>query len=149
MMKFQSCNKIQFVLVLLILTIMTAVSADNAEPKTIDLEKDWGVQPVMLRVSAGGYMIEFRYKILDTEKAQIFTSKSEKDFPFLLSMKSRVRLGVPFGTTVGYLKSNRKFLKQGKNYITMFSNINRHMLPGDQVKIQISDQVSEVLTIEK
>ena len=116
------------------------------ELESIDLQKDWGIQPVHMRITAGGYMIEFRYKILDTDKALILSDR--KDYPYLLSMKSRAKLSVPYGSTVGFLKSNRRFIKQGKNYIAMFSNEGQHMLKGDKVKVQIKNQVSAELVLQ-
>lgn len=116
------------------------------DQKSIDLQKDWGIQPVFLRITADGYMIEFRYKVLDKDKALILSDR--KDFPYLLSMKSKAKLSVPYGSTVGFLKSNRRFIKQGKNYIAMFSNEGKHMLKGDKVKIQIKNQLSPELVLQ-
>jgi len=131
-------------LILVMSTIAITVNADELRP--INLQDDWGIEPVHLRVTAGGYMIEFRYKILDTEKALIMSDREH--YPYLRAMKSQARLSVPFGTTVGFLKSNRKFLKQGKHYIAMFSNENQHLLPGDEVKIEVMDQLSPALVLE-
>lgn len=130
-----------------LLIFMGSAQADETQLKTIDLEKDWGIQPVFLRISGGGYMIEFRYKVIDTQKALILSAN--KVFPSMLSMKSKAKLAVPYSSTIGYMKSNRKFLKQDRNYIVFFANENRHMLPGDQVKIQVGDQVTVPLTIDK
>jgi hypothetical protein len=139
--------KKRITLLLVIVFFSTLVHADDVALKTINLEKDWGIQPVFFRVTAQGYMMEFRYKILDPEKAKILSVN--KDLPTLLSGKSQARFKVPYGATVGYLKSNRKFLKKGKNYIIMFSNDNQHMLPGDKVRIQIGNEVSPFITIDK
>ncbi len=135
----------------LLLTICMAgfcfsVTAD--ELRQIDMQQDWGVEPVHLRLTAGGYMIEFRYKILDVEKARILSSRKRTDFPQLQSLKSKAKLGVPYGPTVGYLKSNRWFHELGKMYIAMFSNGGKHLLRGDKVKIQIKDQLSTEFTIQ-
>mgnify|MGYP006899602782 CR=1 FL=1 len=139
---------LQLITVFVLSMMLVQVQAqDKPELKEIDMEKDWGIQPVHLRISAAGYMMEFRYKVLDVEKALILSDR--KYFPSLLSMKSRAKFSVPYGSTVGYLKSNRKFLKQDRNYITMFSNENRHMLPGDKVRIQVKDQMTAELTIDK
>ena len=125
---------------------LIASPAQAQKNELIDLQQDWGIQPVHLRITADGYMIEFRYKILDIDKALILSDR--KDFPYLLSMKSRAKLSVPYGATVGFLKSNRRFIKQGKNYIAMFSNEGKHMLKGDKVKIQIKNQISTELVLE-
>ncbi len=135
----------------LLLTICMAgfclsVTADELE--TIDMQEAWGVEPVHLRLTAAGYMVEFRYKILDAEKAAILSSRKRADFPYLQSLKSRAILSVPYGPTVGFLKSNRKFHKLGKNYIALFSNEGQHLLRGDKVKVLVKNQLSQELTVE-
>ncbi|MCP4078470.1 MAG: hypothetical protein GY744_20100 [Gammaproteobacteria bacterium] len=132
--------------VLIFLFLLTVPGAYAQDLKPIDLQGDWGIEPVHLRVTANGFMIEFRYKVLDAEKALILSDR--KEFPYLLSMKSRAKLSVPYGSTVGFLKSNRRFIKKGKNYIAMFSNEGQHMLKGDRVKIQIKNQVSSELVLQ-
>jgi len=134
----------QVILLLVISGLNFTINA--AELKTIDMASDWGIKPVHLRVTADGYMVEFRYKILDTEKALILSDR--KDFPYLKSMKSRARLTVPFFPTTGFQKSSRRFVKKGKNYTAMFSNENKHMLPGDKARIEIKNQASQILTLQ-
>ena len=134
-------------MLLLLIFIQLSAHADVSRYEEVDLEKDWGIEPVSLHLTAAGFMIEFRYKILDIDKALVLSDR--KDFPMMLSMKSKARFSVPYGSTVGYLKSNRRFLKEGKNYIAMFSNENRHMLAGDQVRIKVRNQVTPPLTIKE
>ncbi|MCP4430880.1 MAG: hypothetical protein GY806_07880 [Gammaproteobacteria bacterium] len=112
------------------------------------MQRDWGIEPVHARVSANGYMIEFRYRVIDTKKALILSSRKIKDFPYLLAKKSQARLSVPYGATVGFLKSLRSFLKQGRNYNAMFSNMGQHLLPGDIVRIEVKGQVSPEITLQ-
>jgi hypothetical protein len=131
------------------LTILLAGMCLTAVAKAqtpVNLQEDWGIEPVHIRVTAGGYMIEFRYRIIDAEKALILSDR--KDFPHLQALKSKARLNVPYGPTVGFLKSNRKFVKPGKNYTTMFNNQGQHLIAGDLVQIEIRDQVSPKLTLE-
>jgi hypothetical protein len=147
MIKLRMSQMLRLILVFGLLVCMGGLQADESKLKTIDLEKDWGIQPVFLRITGGGYMIEFRYKVVDTQKALVLSAN--KVFPSMLSMKSKAKLAVPYSSTVGYMKSNRKFLKLNRNYIVFFANENRHMLPGDQVKIQVGDEVTAPLTIDK
>ncbi len=137
---------IKQLLIVCMVGICFGVSADDV--KEIDMYQDWGIQLVHMRVTAGGYMIEFRYKVVDPDKALILSSQKIADFPYLHSLKSRAKLSVPYGGTVGFLKSFRGFLKKGKNYTAMFSNEGKHMLSGDKVKIQIKDQLSPALTLQ-
>lgn len=133
-------------LTLLFFVVSVNFSPLRADLKTVDMGKDWGVEPVHARVTANGYMIEFRYKIVDPEKALILSDR--KDFPYMISLKSRAKLSVPYFPTVGYVKSNRSFLHKGRNYSALFSNENKHMKRGDKVKIQVKDQISGEITLQ-
>lgn len=133
-------------LICFLLIIFASLAVNARQPNIAHLNNDWGIEPVHLRVTADGYMIEFRYKILDAEKALVLSDR--KHFPHLLSLKSQAKLSVPYFPTVGFVKSNRRFIKEGKNYIALFSNEGRHLLPGDQVKLQIRDKVSPLLTLQ-
>lgn len=139
-------QKISFKAMVLLFLIGSVFSSLHADLKTIDMKQAWGVEPIHARVTANGYMIEFRYKVLDPEKALILSDR--KDFPYMVSLKSRAKLSVPYFPTVGYVKSNRGFLHKGRNYSAIFSNENRHMLRGDQVKIQVKEQISTPITLQ-
>ena len=149
-MKNPAMQRLQILACLLTLSLFQAsgalASSDTANKlRQVDWQ-EWGIEPIHARVTANGYMIEFRYKVVDPEKATILSDR--KRFPYMLSMKSRAKLSVPYFPTVGFIKSNRKFLHPGKNYTAMFSNEGTHMLRGDQVRIQVRDQVSQVLTLQ-
>ena len=123
-----------------------AAAAAAANFEQIDMRNDWGIEPVHLRLTADGFMVEFRYTVLDEEKARILSNR--KDLPRLKAFKSTARLGVPFFSTVGYIKSNRRHLKAGKNYTMMFSNEGRHLIRGDRVRVQVGSLESSMLTVE-
>jgi hypothetical protein len=129
-----------------LLVLFSGNAAAVEETTQIDAVTDWGIEPVHLRITANGYMVEFRYRVLDTEKALVMSDR--KHYPFLLALKSKAKLSVPYGRTVGVLKSNRRFLKLGRQYIAMFSNEGRHLLPGDKVKVQVQNEVSETFILE-
>ena len=133
---------------ILVLAVCICIPVSATEFETIDMQSDWGIEPVHARITARGYMVEFRYRVLDTEKALIMSSRKVSEFPYLLAEKSKARLSVPYGSTVGFLKSNRSFLKKGKNYTAMFSNQGKHLLPGDTVRIQLKGQVSAEISLQ-
>ena len=135
-------------LLLMMYVISFCVTASESDLKTVDMQQDWGIIPVHIRLTAAGYMIEFRYRVIDTEKALILSSRKLADFPYLQVQKSNAKLSVPYGSTVGFLKSNRSFLKEGKNYTAMFSNQGQHLIAGDKVYIQVKDQLSPELTVQ-
>jgi len=139
-------NLYKLTLVCLVFAMLAPPLARADDFVDVDFRGDWGIEPVMLRTTADGYMVEFRYRVVDPVKARVLSNN--KEFPRLKAMKSQARLAVPFFGTVGYIKSNRRFLKQGKNYTTMFSNENRHLISGDKVRIQVGNQQSPELTVE-
>jgi len=134
------------ILAVMLLFPSVQVLQANGDLKTVEWERDWGVRPIHARVTANGYMIEFRYRVVDPEKAVILSDR--KDFPYMLSQKSRARLSVPYFPTVGFIKSNRKFLKSDRNYTAMFSNEGIHLLRGDRVRIQVRDQLSPIMVLQ-
>lgn len=133
-------------LLLIVYVLSFSIPLYASQLRLVDMQNEWGIEPVHLRVTADGYMVEFRYKVIDPEKARILTDR--KDFPHLQSLKSKAKLTVPYFPTVGFVKSSRRFLKKDKNYTVMFSNEGRHLIRGDKVKIEIKDQVSPVLTLK-
>ena len=141
-------NKSVYSIVSLFLLYLLSALGSNLfadQLKTVDMSESWGIEPVHLRVTADGYMVEFRYKILDEDKARILSDR--KHFPYLLSLKSKAKLSVPYFPTVGFVKSNRRFIKKGRHYTALFSNEGRHLLSGDQAKIQIRNEVSAPLSL--
>ncbi|MCP3852644.1 MAG: hypothetical protein GY694_20815 [Gammaproteobacteria bacterium] len=147
MKKIVPLSQIKKLLVIICLAgLYLPLSAD--ELQSIEMQDAWGIEPIHVRLTGAAYMIEFRYKILDAEKALMLSSRKRAEFPYLRAIKSKALLSVPYGPTVGFLKSNRRFHKLGKNYIAMFSNEGQHLLRGDKVKIQIKDQLSQELTVE-
>ncbi len=137
---------IKMLVIIYLAGLCLSVSAD--ELQSIEMQDAWGIEPIHVRLTGAAYMIEFRYKILDAEKASMLSSRKRTDFPYMRALKGNVLLSVPYGPTVGYLKSNRKFHKLGKNYIALFSNEGQYLLRGDKVKIKIKDQLSQELTVE-
>ncbi len=143
-----SLPRLCLLILLLALAAGSLARAGSQEFQQIDFRNDWGVEPIFLRVTANGYMVEFRYRVIDTEKALVLAARKIELMPRLKAMKSNARLAVPFFTTVGFIKSNRRFLKKGKNYTTFFANQGEHMLKGDKGRIQVPGQQSPILTLE-
>jgi len=130
----------------LLLLLFSGGRVQAEEMTTVDITQEWGIEVVHLRMTADNYMIELRYKVLDKEKARVLSSR--KTVPVLAVKKSRAKLSVPYFPTVGMIKSNRRFLKEGKNYTIMFSNEGKHVMLGDQVRIQAGGDYSPYLTLQ-
>jgi hypothetical protein len=103
------------------------------------LEDRWGVQVEGIRLSAGGYMLDFRYRIVDAEKAQAVVDRQWK--PYLLDEESGARLMVPAPGKVGPLRQTMRHgpPKEGKTYFVLFANPGQMIRQGQRVSVVIGD----------
>jgi hypothetical protein len=110
------------------------------------LLEDWGVEVVGIRQSAAGYMLDFRYRVLDAEKATPLLDRRIK--PELVVAKSGATLKVPVPPKIGALRQSAKYVKPNRNYFILFGNPGRHVIPGDKVSVVIGDFKAENLTVQ-
>ena len=95
----------------------------------------FGVEVVGLRLSAAGYLLDFRYKVVDPEKAKPLLARANK--PHLLHVKSKVRLEMYSAPKTGPLRSSTVGPEVGKIYIVEFANPGRLAHAGDEVEVLI------------
>jgi hypothetical protein len=103
------------------------------------LEAHWGVKPVWVRYSATGYVLDFRYRIVDPIKAQPLVDR--RVTPHLIDEASGQRLGVPSFPTIGPLRQTTRgsMPEEGRTYFVLFANPGRLVQPGRPVTIEIGD----------
>ncbi|MCG7983873.1 MAG: hypothetical protein JAY90_14140 [Candidatus Thiodiazotropha lotti] len=111
------------------------------------IAEKWGVELLSLRLTAAGYMIDFRFRVLDIEKAKIFFDHRIK--PHLKVEKSNAKLPIPMAAKVGAFRAtNRgKNIKSNKNYYMVFGNPDAHVKSGEKVTMVIGDFIAENLTV--
>ena len=108
-----------------------AVSADQET----NLIEQWGVEVVALRLTGAGYMLDFRYKVHDAEKAAELFERVNK--PALIHNESGAKLEVPRPAKTGPLRPTNP-PEAGRIYFILFSNPGV-VQPGDEVTVQIGD----------
>jgi hypothetical protein len=116
-------------------TSTTPGPARHPREKTY-LKRTWGVEPMYVRQSAAGYMLEFRYKVLDAEKAKPLFERQTK--PVLTHTESGARLIVPTPATTGALRNSNPPLDD-HIYWMFFANPGKLVQPGDHVNIDIGE----------
>ena len=126
-------------------TSNTVATAAAAAAPAGDLVQKWGIQVSGLFLSAGGNMVDFRYKVLDPKKAAALTRPDAK--PSLLDQTSGAKLIVP-DTNVGPLRPSSRPQVAGKLYFILFANTRHHVKSGDKVTISMGDFKVENLTVE-
>jgi hypothetical protein len=79
----------------------------------------WGIRIESLRLTAAGYMLDFRYHVIDAEKAApLFVRKTR---PMLTDEATGVVVAVPVPPKTGSLRSSNH-PKQGRTYFMFFAN---------------------------
>lgn len=108
-------------------------------------EVKWGVRVIGIHSTAAGYMLDFRYRILDAKKAAPILNRKTK--PELIVEKDNRVLRVPVTSKLGPLRQSAKFAKENRNYFMFFANPGKLVQRGDKVTVVIGDFKAEHLTV--
>ena len=126
------------------------LAADTANHLTrteaAGLEQKWGIEVTSLHLSANGYMVDFRYKVLDPGKAAALADPKAK--PYIVDQATGAKLVVPRSPKVGPLRQSAESLTPGKVYFALFSNARRAVKPGSKVTVVIGDFKAENLAVQ-
>ena len=147
--KHHTFSKISVLTIVLASLVGGMAHADSNKSKTTvgnDWEKDGGIRVLSIRQTAAGYMLDFRYKVLNPKKAAIFLNRDNK--PLLTVLKNGLRLQVPVTAKIGPLRQSARLAIKGKNYFMFFGNPSRMVVSGDKVQVQIGDFKSDELIVE-
>ena len=109
------------------------------------MKRTWGVEVVYVRQTSAGYMLEFRYKVLDAEKAKPLFDRQTK--PVLTHAESGAKFIVPTPAKTGALRNSNPPLVD-HTYWMFFANPAKFVKPGDLVTIEIGDFVAENIVVE-
>ena len=107
------------------------------QPKSdVDLTEAWGVRVERLTLSAGGYMLDFRFTIEDPEKAKPLLGRKTK--PYLVHQKSGAKFVVPNTPKVGPLRTDNAD-QAGRTLFILFANPAQTVKSGDKVTVVIGE----------
>jgi protein SCO1/2 len=96
--------------------------------------RKWGVRIEGLQLTAGGYMLDFRYRVVDARKAKpLFERKSK---PLLTDEASGSVMAVPTPPKTGPLRSSYE-PQAGRTYFMFFANPGRFMREGQTATVTI------------
>lgn len=123
--------------------IVTAnLKAQQQRNKTF-MKREWGVEVLYVRQTAAGYMLEFRYKVLDAVKAKSLFERQTK--PVLTHHKTGAKLIVPTPAKTGALRNSNP-PKSGTTYWMFFANPAKMVKQGDVVGVKIGEfQVTDLV----
>ena len=121
-------------------------SFTNAQIPSI--QDRWGIEIVAIRLSAAGHMMDFRYRVVDPDKAIPILDFKIK--PYLIDQKSGAKFEVPTTAKVGSLRQTTRSGKPQVNrvYFVLFGNPGRSVKAGDKVTVVIGEFRAEDLTVQ-
>ena len=105
----------------------------------------WGVEVLSVRSTAAGHMLEFRYRVVDGEKAAELFERSNR--PLLTHKESGRVLVVPNTAKLGPLRNSNE-PREGRIYWMFFGNTANTVERGDTVSVAIGDYHSDEITVE-
>ena len=122
----------------------TVPQAPHPREKTL-MKRQWGVEVVFVRQTSAGYMLEFRYKVLDPEKAKPLFERQIK--PMLTHVESGSKFIVPTPPKTGALRNSNPPLAD-HTYWMFFATPGKFVKRGDLVTIEIGDFVARNIVVE-
>ena len=108
-----------------------------------------GIMVSGLRLSSAGYMLDFRYRVMDPEKATALMDSKIK--PYLLVEATGAKLQIPNTPKLGLLRQrprNNAMFKKDHEYFVIFSNLGRRLQSGDKVSVVVGETKIENLSVE-
>jgi len=129
-----------------------AVAATEATVDTADSQDQvammadtWGIEVTSIRLTANDHMIDFRYRVLDSDKAADLFVRQTK--PALVHQETGKVLAVPETAKIGPLRNSNQ-PQNGKIYWMFFGNAGGLVHHGDEVTVSIGDFTAENLIVE-
>ena len=104
------------------------------------LEERFGIRVTLIAVTAGGGIVDFRYKVVDKDKAAFIVGEPE-NAPSLVSEQTGITIPPPNHT----MKHNAE-LENGASYFIFYPNIRNAVRPGMPVSVAIgATQVEPII----
>ncbi len=110
--------------------------------------KEWGVEVEGIRLTAAGHMLDFRFRVIDPDKAAPLVER--KNRAYLIDQLTGVELEVPSMPRVGMLRQTVSHGKprSGSTFFIMFANTGGLVKKGGKVTVAINEFRAEGLTVE-
>lgn len=123
----------------------TDLDTGATESDSAQLAETWGVDVASIRMTANDHMIDYRYRVLDADKAADLFKRQIK--PYLIHQESGMVLAVPETAKLGPLR-NSNMPQEGRIYWMFFGNTGHLVKAGDKVTVVIGEFRVEDLVVE-
>jgi hypothetical protein len=108
-------------------------------------QRNWGVDIVGVKRVASGYMLDFRYRVLDPKKAVAFGNKKVR--PYLIDEETGNRLSVPSMENIGEVRQVAE-PEVNRTYFMLFGNPGKLVQSGGRVTIVVGEIRVTGLTVD-
>jgi hypothetical protein len=108
------------------------------------LKREWGIEVLGVHQTSAGYMLQFRYRVLDPKAAKSLFDRKTK--PYLIDAATGAKVIVPSPDKVGQLR-NVNAPETGRTYWMLFANPAKMIKAGSQVSVHIGDFDSGTLVV--
>ncbi|NJO14835.1 MAG: hypothetical protein HC877_03540 [Thioploca sp.] len=145
-------NDLALIIILFLISgsaFFQTLAAEKLEPvvsQPLNLEEQWGIKLIGVQLSAAGYMLDFRYQVIDPNKAKYLTEQRQQTY--LIDQATGARFIVPSPPKVGSLRQRTSEPKAKQIYFMLFANPNRFIKSGNQVTVVIGDFQAKNLTVK-
>jgi hypothetical protein len=102
----------------------------------VRIQRNWGIDIVGVRPVSTGFMLAFRYRIVDAEKAKVLNDKRSK--AYLVDEATGNTLGVPNMENLGELRQ-KDAPELNRVYFIMFGNPGKLVKAGSHVSVVVGD----------
>lgn len=130
----------------LLCLLFIAILISNCASSPHKKEDQYGIRVQSLRLTANGNLLDFRYKVIDPEKAHDFFKRENR--PYLIEKSTGVRAKVPNMPKIGPLRQSAIKPEADKVYFILFANPGKLIKKGSKVTLHIGDSKIEDLVVE-
>lgn len=126
----------------------TASTNRAGDPQMRAAEDKFGIQVKALHLSASGYVLDLRYRVVDPEKASPLLDPKRK--VYLLDEAHQAKLGVPESPIIGGMRqtSRNYTIYTDRDYFILFVNPGKVVRSGDKLTLAAGDLQIAKLTVE-
>lgn len=118
-------------------THISHTETDGSSGKQTALAQEWGIEVQQISLSAEGYMLDFRYQVVEPSHAKALMARDAECY--VIDQKSGSKMMVPAPPKVGSLRQKPLEPMEGRIYYVMFANPGRRVQQGDKVTVVIGD----------
>src|SRR5882762_1788669 len=109
-----------------------ATSAEWRSRQGLYYKRNWGVEIIGVKPVSSGYMLAFRYRVIDPEKAKVLNDRHSK--AYLRDLATGTVLSVPAMENVGELRTGTA-PEVDRTYFMIFGNPGKLVKSGSRVTV--------------